>query len=132
MEAFLTRLDQRIPEWRARLKSYQGRELVGDHRAWPYLMRFLGLRIEQHLEPTPGIPPTPKQVELITQYITRNRVPAIVQATYFPGRAAEAIAKRTGAKVILLCQSVGELPACGDYIAMMDYNIEQLVKALSS
>ena len=114
------------------MKSYQGRELVGDHRAWPYLMRFLGLRIEQHLEPTPGIPPTPKQVELITQYITRNRVPAIVQATYFPGRAAEAIAKRTGAKVILLCQSVGELPACGDYIAMMDYNIEQLVKALSS
>ena len=130
LQAFLERLDQNIPEWRSRLAPYQGRELVGDHRAWPYLMRFLGLRMEQHLEPKPGIPPTPQQVQFIERHIKQHKIPAIVQATYFPRQTADAIAKRTGTSVVLLCQNVGELPACGDYISMIDYNVNRLVEAL--
>ncbi|MBI2104532.1 MAG: zinc ABC transporter substrate-binding protein [Candidatus Omnitrophica bacterium] len=130
LQAFLARLDQKIPEWQSRLAPYRGRELVGDHRAWPYLMRFLGLQMEQHLEPKPGIPPTPRQIEFLEQYIRERRIPAIVRAGYFPPGAAESLAKRTGAKVVLLCQSVREIPACSDYIAMLDYNVNQLVEAL--
>jgi zinc/manganese transport system substrate-binding protein len=65
LQTFLARFDQKIPEWRSQLAPYQGRELVGDHRAWPYLMRFLGLTMERYLEPKPGIPPTPKQLEFL-------------------------------------------------------------------
>lgn len=130
LREFLTRLDQKIPEWRNRLASSQGRELVGDHRAWPYLMRFLGLKMEHHLEPKPGIPPTPRQIEFLEQYITTEHIPAIVRATYFPQGAAESLAKRTEAKVVLLCQNVREVLACSDYVAMLDYNVNQLVEAL--
>jgi zinc/manganese transport system substrate-binding protein len=130
LRAFLARLDQHIPEWRRRLAPFQGQELVGDHRAWPFLMRFLGLRMEHHLEPKPGIPPTPRQLEFLQQYITAQHIPVIVRAGYFPQRPAEILAKRTGAKVVLLCQSVREHPACSDYIAMLDYNVQQLADAL--
>ena len=130
LRAFLARLDEKIPAWQAALAHHQGQELVGDHRAWPYLMSFLGLKMEQHLEPKPGIPPTPKQVAFLERYIPAQRIPAIVRASYFPQRTPESIARRTGTKIVLLCQNVRELPACGDYIAMMDYNVSQLVDAL--
>ena len=128
---FLDRLDQQIPVWRARLASYQGQELIGYHNEWPYLMRFAGLRMEQFLEPKPGIPPTPKQIEFIQQYITQRHIRGIVQATYYPLQAAQSVAKRTGAHVILLCQNVGEVPEASDYLAMVDYNIKALGQGLS-
>jgi ABC-type Zn uptake system ZnuABC Zn-binding protein ZnuA len=129
-DAFIEALVRKLPEWRAALAPFKGAELIGDHRAWPYLMRFLGLKIEHHLEPKPGIPPTPRQIEFLEQYITQQRIPAIVRASYFPQGAAESLAKRTGAKVVWLCQSVGERPECSDYLAMTDYNVGQLVEAL--
>ncbi len=129
---FLARLDQKSSEWRARLAPYQGRELIGYHNEWVYLMEFAGLTMPHFLEPKPGIPPTPQQVQFIEQHIRQHKTPAIVQATYFPRQTADAVAKRTGASVVLLCQNVGELPACGDYLSMIDYNVSQLVDALRS
>lgn len=130
LREFLARLNQEISEWHAKLTPYKGREVIGYHNEWVYLMEFAGVNMERYLEPKPGIPPTPQHVQFIEGYIKRQRIPAIVQATYFPRQTADAIAKRTGAQVVLLCQSVRELPACGDYISMMDYNVSQLVDAL--
>ena len=130
LQAFLGRLEQKIPEWRARLAPYRGQELVGYHNEWPYLMRFAGLRMDHFLEPKPGIPPTPQQIEFIEQYARARHIRGIVQATYYPTQAAETLAKRTGMKVVLLCQNVGEVNAASDYVAMVDYNITQLVAAL--
>ena len=93
-------------------------------------MTFLGLKMEQHLEPKPGIPPTPKQVAFLERYIPEQRIPAIIRAAYFPQQTPEAVARRTGAKVVSICQSVREQPACSDYIAMLDYNVTQLADAL--
>jgi ABC-type Zn uptake system ZnuABC Zn-binding protein ZnuA len=52
-----------------------------------------------------------------------------VWAGYFPSGAVATLAKRTGAKVVLLCQSVREQPTCPDYIGMLDYNVRQLADA---
>ena len=130
LNAFLSRLDHKLQEWRSRLKPYAGQEIVGYHNEWPYLMRFAGLRMEQFLEPKPGIPPTPKQIEFIEQYVNAHQIRGIVQSTFFPTQAAEVIGKRTGSKVMLLCQSVGEVAHASDYLAMIDYNVDQLVKGL--
>jgi len=131
LRAFLARLDRKMAEWRSALAPYNGREVVGYHNSWVYLMDFAGLRMNHFLEPKPGIPPTPQQVQFITQHITQQQIPAIVQESFFPSQTAKTIAKRTGAQVVLLCQNVREVPACSDYIAMMDYNVQQLIGALS-
>ena len=130
LREFLTQLDRKIAEWRSALAPYKGREVIGYHNSWVYLMEFAGLKMHHFLEPKPGIPPTPQQVQFITQYITAQRIPAIVQESFFPSQTTKAIAKRTGAKTVFLCQNVRELPACADYFAMMDYNVSQVVDAL--
>ncbi len=130
LQQFTARLDQKMTEWRSELAPFRGQELVGYHNEWPYLMRFAGLRMDKFLEPKPGIPPTPKQVEFIERYVTEHKIRGIAQATYYPQRAAHAIGQHTGAKIVLLCQSVGEVPEALDYMAMVDYNVRQLLGAL--
>ncbi len=130
LRAFLEGLDARIAAWRTQLAPFRGRELVGYHNEWIYLMDFGGLTMTQFLEPKPGIPPTPKQLEFIEGYVRERRIPAVVQATYQPREAGESLAKRAGVRVLLLCQNVRERTECGDYLAMMGYNIDQLAAAL--
>lgn len=130
MRSFIQRLDRKIAEWRAKLEPFRGRELVAYHREYSYLADFAGLRINEFLEPKPGIPPTPQHLQFIEGYIAERKIPAIVQSSFYPRQAAQAVAKRTGAQPVILCQNVRELPACSDYIAMMDYNVNQLASAL--
>ncbi|MFM1848516.1 MAG: hypothetical protein RL417_1990, partial [Pseudomonadota bacterium] len=55
---------------------------------------------------------------------------AVIQATFHPTDAAEAVAAKTGAQVVRICQNVGELPEASSYIAMLDFNIRSIVAAL--
>jgi len=132
LKVFVGKLDKQIAVLEKNIAPIRGRELVGYHKSWPYLMAFTGLTMEHYLEPKPGIPPGPKQVELIEGYIRQNRISVIVQESYFPKDTAETVARRTGAKVILLCQNVGQIQEASDYLSMMDYNVGQLVSALGS
>ena len=130
LHTFLAQLEHKISLWQQGLAPLKGREVIAYHNEWPYLMEFAGLTIKYYLEPKPGIPPTPKQIEFLEQYVRQHQIRGIVQATYFPTKAAEILAKRSGAKVVFLCQNVGEIPACSDYIATIDYNVAHLISAL--
>lgn len=132
LQQFLGRLNQKSGEWKSALAPYQGRELVGYHNEWPYLMRFAGLTMVQFLEPKPGVPPGPKHLGFLEEHMKQRKIRAIAQATFYPRGPAEALARRTGAKVVILGQNVGEIPGMGDYFSWMDYNVRQLVKALET
>ena len=128
--AFLVRLDAKQAEWLAKLAPFRGAELVGYHNEWIYFAEFAGLKMPLFLEPKPGIPPTPKHLETVEHFIRSNGVKAIVQSSYASTAAAESLAKRTGARVVVLCQNVGEQDACSDTIAMFDTNVSRIVEAL--
>ncbi len=132
LAAFLKRLDQKIAEWQRAASALRGQEVIAYHNEWPYLAQFVGLKVEQFLEPKPGIPPSPKQLGFLEQYITAHGIKAIIQPTYQPRDSSEVLAKRTGAKLVILCQNVRELPDASDYFAWMDYNIRQLTQALGA
>lgn len=130
-DRFLAALDEKIALWRRAAEPHRGKKLVAYHDEWIYLTTFLGLTIERFLEPKPGIPPTPHHVEEIERYIRSAAIPAIIQATFQPTDAAEALAARTGAKLVVVCQNVGELPAANDYIAFLDFNITTILGTLT-
>ena len=130
LESFLKILDARISQWQTQLASLRGKEALAYHRSWPYLAQFAGIRVEQFLEPKPGIPPTPRQLAFLEQYVAQRHIPAILQESFVPKEAGRALERRTGLRVVTLCQNVGELPEAPDYLAMMDYNVRQLTQAL--
>ncbi len=130
LDSFVNKLQERINYWQDALSPYQGKELIGYHNEWIYLIKFAGLKMDKYLEPKAGIPPTAKQITFISDYSKANNIKGIVQATFYPKDAAEEIGSKTGAKVIMLCQNVEELKEVDSYIKMIDYNLSQILGAL--
>lgn len=126
------RIDENIAEWLSRIAPYKGYEVLGYHRQWPYLAEFLGLKMEQYLEPKPGVPPGPKHLDSLVEYAKSSNVRGIVQAVYFPDRASKTLSKRMEAPVVKLSLNVGDTPKVEDYLAIMEYNVEQLVALFES
>ncbi len=132
LAAFLIRLDGKITEWRQLSSGLRGKEVIAYHNQWPYLARFTGIKVEQFLEPKPGVPPSPKHLGFLEQYMKERGIQAIIQPTYFSKNSSEALARRVGGKVVILCENVGELPEASDYIVFIDYNVRQLIQVLGS
>ena len=129
-KAFVSRLDQKISGWKSLCAHCAGQEIISYHEDIEYLVDFLGLKVEQFLEPKPGIPPTPKHLEFLENYIKSKNIKAILMPTYFPKDAAESLSKRVGTKVVTVCQNVGELPGTEDVFGFFDYNFKQISEAL--
>lgn len=128
--AFETKLTAKLAEWKAALAPYAGAEFIAYHDEWPYLAEFAGFKIDQFLEPKPGIPPGPKHLAELEAYIPQNGVKGIVYTAISPAKPAGALSKKTGIPAIELAQAVGEVKEAGDYIALMDFNVSRLVAAL--
>ncbi len=130
LDRFTQKLKQKISEWSAQGATLRGRELVGYHNEWAYLMDFLGMKMNLFLEPKPGVPPSPQSIESIISQMRARKINAIVQSSYFDRKAAESVAAKTGARVLVLAQNVGELAGTEDYVSLIDYNVRILSEAV--
>jgi zinc/manganese transport system substrate-binding protein len=129
-KTFISRLEEKISEWKKLCANFKGQEIISYHEDIAYFADFLGLKAEQFIEPKPGIPPTPKHLEFLEEYVKANHIKAIVMPTYYPKDAAEKLAQRVGAKVVTICQNVGEISSTEDTFSFFDYNFKQISEAL--
>ncbi len=129
-KTFVSQLDVRVLEWEALCAHCAGQEIISYHDDIEYFADFLGVKDEQYLEPKPGIPPTPRHLEFLENYAKEKKVKAIVMPTYFPKDAANGLARRVGAKVVTICQNVGEVEGTGDFFDFFDYDFKQISEAL--
>jgi len=116
--------------WLGAVAPYHGAAAVDDHPIWTYFARRFGLRIVGHLEPKPGVPPTTRHLQDVIEMMRADGVRLLLAAAYYDPRHAEFVASRTGARVVRLANQPGARPGTDDYLAMMNYNVAQLVDAL--
>ena len=131
LSSFRFELAQKIQDWQRKLAPYQGKELVGYHNGWVYLVKFCGLKMEMFVETKPGIPPTPKHLGELMEYIRGHKITVGVFAQYNSKDAADRLSAETNLKITTLVQNVGEMENTDDYLKMMDYNMKQLIGALA-
>ena len=94
------------------------------------LLEACGMGLE--VEPRPGIPPSPQHtVELIGQ-MKRDGVKLILVEPYFDLKTPNAIARDTGAQVVVLMPSVGGEKEITDYFKLFDYDIAKLKQAFDA
>lgn len=129
-KAFLARLDQKIPEWKQAVAHVKDKEVVSYHKDIAYFADFMGFKALRFYEPKPGIPPAPKELISLENYIKEKGIKALIQPVYYSREATDALAKRSGAKVYIICQNAGELPGTEDYIGLFDYNVKTISEAL--
>ncbi len=126
---FDKRLADAERRWDASMAPYKGAKIVTYHRSWPNFVDRFRLDVIGYVEPKPGIPPTASHTVALIQEMKRLGVKIILVEPYFDLRTPQAIARDTGAEVLVLPPSVGGVPEAGDYIKLFDVAVGKLVDA---
>ncbi len=85
---------RRLPTERRRVVPY--------HKSMVYLLDWLGLTAVQHVEPLPGVPPSPGHVAKVLQTMRASGVRVIIQEPYYPRQTSEQLARLAGGEVAVL------------------------------
>jgi ABC-type Zn uptake system ZnuABC Zn-binding protein ZnuA len=127
--SFSRRLSDRERLWANRMKPYRGYRIVSYHRAWGnFLMRF-DLVSAGELEPLPGIPPDDEHTDKLIREMKRQNVRVILVEPCYKLKTAQRVAAETGAKVLVVPGSVGGVSQAVDYLSLIEYIVDSLVKA---
>jgi zinc/manganese transport system substrate-binding protein len=129
---FDRRLTEAEGRWKATMAPYKGAKVVTYHRSWPNFADAFGLDVVGYVEPKPGIPPSPAHTLTLMEEMKRQGIKLILVEPYFDLKTPNAIARDTGAKVLVMPPSVGGVKEASDYIHLFDYDVNLLTSALKS
>jgi ABC-type Zn uptake system ZnuABC Zn-binding protein ZnuA len=132
LAAFEEKLTAKLAEWQARMRPYAGQEVVTFHDSWPNFAKRFGLVVAGHVEPKPGIPPSPAHTLEIVNLIKARQIPLILVEPYFDAKTPRFIAGKSGATVLVFYPSVGGVPAIADYFDLFDANVSAFVAAMEA
>jgi ABC-type Zn uptake system ZnuABC Zn-binding protein ZnuA len=130
--AFEQRIKQADEKWMSQMKPYTGRKVVTYHRSWPNFADHFGLNVVGYVEPRPGIPPSPQHTVELIGMMKRDGVKVILVEPYFDLKTPNAIARETGAQVVVLMPSVGGEKEITDYFKLFDFDIAKLKQAFDA
>lgn len=128
--AFQARWRDAIAGWQREAAPLRGVRAVSYHLDMTYLYAWLGIVNAGTLEPKPGIPPAAGDLAALLER-TQKEPPRFIAITPFQDRrAAEWLAERTLAPVILVPFTVGGTPEARDLHGLFADTIARLLGAL--
>ncbi|MET0629568.1 MAG: metal ABC transporter substrate-binding protein [Xanthobacteraceae bacterium] len=131
-DEFLDRVKARRNEWEQLLAPHRAARLIAYHNTWPYFARRFRLDIVDVIEVKEGVSPSPARLAKLAALIREQKVRVILHEPFEPEEASQLLARRTGAVVLKLAPSVGSMPDATHYLALFDYNVGALARALSA
>jgi zinc/manganese transport system substrate-binding protein len=130
LAAFEAKLAEKQKEWDAKMAPFAGTKVVTFHDSWPNFAKHFKLVVAGHVEPKPGIPPSPTHTLEIINLIRNEKIPLILVEPYFDTKTPKAIASQTGAAVVTFFPSVGGVPEIKDYFGLFDHDIDAFVNGM--
>lgn len=130
-QRFLAELKARRQRWSEQLAPFAGVKLIAYHNSWPYFARRFRLDIVDFVEPKPGVAPSPAHLSQLISQGRKVHVSAVLHEAFEPDDAPRLVARKLDIPLVLLAVSVASVPGTKDYLALLEYNVAALVKALS-
>lgn len=128
-KAFAGKWQTAIARWEKQTAALRGQPVAVQHKAFIYLLDWLGLEEIATLEPKPGVEPSAAHLaRLAAQFATRPPR-MVLRSAYDSPRASEWIGERTGVPVVVLPFTVGGSDAARDLFGLFDDTIARLLKA---
>ena len=131
-QRFLGALEARRVRWENALAPFNGVKLIAYHNTWPYFARRFRLDVVGFIEPRAGVAPSPAHLAQLLAAGRKVKVRAILHEPFEPDEPSRFVAQKLDVPVIRLATSVGSLPGTDDYLALLDYNVAALGRALSA
>ncbi|MBM4140232.1 MAG: zinc ABC transporter substrate-binding protein [Nitrospira sp.] len=130
LNKFNERVDKKLIEWKKKLAPFKGQKIAVYHRSWPYFTNRFGFIVACELEPKPGIPPSPGHLKEVIERMRQENVRVILMEVFYDEEPARFVAQQTGAKVVVVPNSVGGAKEAMDYFSLVDTIVEKIARAL--
>ena len=106
-----------------------GRTLLVFHPAYGYFARRYGLEQAAVIESFPGREPSPADVAHVVEVAKRIGARAVFAEPQFSSKAAEVIARESGARVLFL-DPLGSTLERGGYVELMRHDVAQMASVM--
>lgn len=126
-QAFSQRWQAAIQRWEAAAAPLKNTPIVVQHKGFPYLERWLGLRQVATLEPKPGVEPNSGYLAEVLAQLQRQPARMILRAAYSDGRSAAWLSERTHLPVVVLPFTVGADAQSKDLFGLFDSTLQRLL-----
>jgi len=127
--SFETRWRAAIARWEQEGAMLRGVPVLVQHKAFSYLLAWLGMKETGALEPKPGVDPTAASLAEILSQQQRQPAKMVLRAAYQSDRASQWIAERAHIPAVALPFTVGGAPEAKDLFGLFDDTINRLLAA---
>ena len=125
----LSKQEDDLGGWLGKVKANKNRKFLADHANYIYLVERFGMEVVAYLEPKPGMDPTTSHLMKLVKEVPSIKAQGIMTNSYYPAKYAQMIAKKTNLPILKLAHQVGSIKGCDTYLKMIDYNVNQILKA---
>lgn len=119
-----------LAKWEKQAAPLKGMPVIVQHRGFPYLNNWLGLKQVAELEPKPGMDPSAAYLGQVLDQLQQHPAKLVIRAAYQDGRPSEWIAERAHIPAVTLPFTVGGTPQSGDLFALFDDTVQRLLVGL--
>ncbi len=125
---FNTRWQAAMARWQTKAAPLKGMPIVVQHRAFPYLEDWLGLKQVAVLEPKAGVEPSLGQLAQVATQLKSTPARAVIRAAYQNPRPAQWLSEHADIPVVVVPFTVGGSTRAKDLFGLFDDTLEQLLK----
>ena len=129
-KSFAERWNTALRHWETIAAPLKGVPIVVQHKGFPYLENWLGLREVATLEPKPGVEPTSTYLAEVLGQLQRQPAKMVIRAAYNDGRASEWLAEHAKMPIVVMPFTVGADAQSKDLFALFDATVQRLLGAL--
>ncbi len=126
---FLKRWGEATARWTQAAAPLKGAPIVVQHKGFPYLEAWLGLKEVATLEPKPGVEPSSAHLADVVAQLQRSPAKLVMRAAYNDGRGSQWLAERAKLPVVVLPFTVGGSERAKDLFGLFDDTVDLLLKA---
>jgi zinc/manganese transport system substrate-binding protein len=134
-DTYRTRYQAFDDKWRAAIARWEregtplrGVPVLVQHKAFTYLIAWLGLKQIAALEPKPGVEPTVAYLSEVLATVQRQPAKMVLRAAYQGDRPSQWIAERAKIAPVVLPFTVGGDAEAKDLTSLFDDTIARLLK----
>jgi len=127
---FAARWKTAIANWEKLAAPLKGTPVVVQHKGFPYLENWLGLKQVAALEPKPGVEPSSAYLSGLLGQLQRQPAKMVIRAAYNDARASEWLTERAKIPAVALPFTVGGSERAKDLFGLFDDTVQRLLGAL--
>ena len=129
-QVFVERWQAAIKRWETQAAPLKGVPIVVQHKGFPYLENWLGLRQVATLEPKPGVEPNSGYLTHVLTQLQRQPAKMVIRAAYNDGRSSEWLTEHAKLPNVVLPFTVGADAQSQDLYSLFDTTVQRLLGAL--